>query len=292
MKFKSSKLCSQGFTLIETLVVLVVASIIMIFIISAFESESQSHIMQQEIVFMQQNLRGAIYHMGREIRMAGYNPTESSDAGIMDAGPSKLRFSMDTKDGEDNNDNGRVDESGEGIGDGTIDDNERVAFGFSTANDEDEDGIADAGIAPLGRALDSGGGFQRIAVNLHAVGLAYAYDADLDGSLDLSPNGHVIWAIDTNDDGGLDRGLDTNDDGAINLADSSDGETLDGVSLGPITVSRIRAVKIWLLARSERFFPTYNETTRYVVGNKVITPSRNHKHMLVSEVVQCRNAGL
>jgi len=143
-----------GFTLVEMMIALMMSAIIMLAVYKSAKTQQDTYIAQDQVVAMQQNLRAVTLLMTREIRMAGYDPTGNANAAITTATPSQFGFTQDLT----------------GNGD-TIEANESITFGFSNANDSDADGIADAGFAPLGR--DTGGGFQPIAENIHAVEFLY-----------------------------------------------------------------------------------------------------------------------
>ena len=64
---------NKGFTLIEVLIVLVVSGIIMTGIYSAFQTQQDSYLAQEQVAEMQQNLRAGLYIMTKELRMAGYD---------------------------------------------------------------------------------------------------------------------------------------------------------------------------------------------------------------------------
>jgi len=66
----------KGFTLIEILIAMVVASIVMAAIYSVYRSQTQTHRTQQLVVQMQQNMRAALYLMESDIRMAGYSAAD------------------------------------------------------------------------------------------------------------------------------------------------------------------------------------------------------------------------
>lgn len=85
----------KGFTLVELMVALVIAMIVMAGIYSVYHSQHKSHVVQEGVAEMQQNLRAAMFMMGREIRMAGCNPTDEASAGILTADPNTIRFTMD-----------------------------------------------------------------------------------------------------------------------------------------------------------------------------------------------------
>jgi type IV pilus assembly protein PilW len=69
----------QGFTLVELIVAMAIAGIVIGAIYSTYKSQQDSYVAQEQVAEMQQNLRAALYVIGRDIRMAGFNP-----AGIKD----------------------------------------------------------------------------------------------------------------------------------------------------------------------------------------------------------------
>ena len=107
---KSATKYSNGFTLIELMVALALTSIIMAGIMAAYISQLKSHITQQTIVEMQQNLRSAMQHMEKEIRMAGYDdPNKTSVASLTTVLANTFGFTMDL------NDDGDVSDSNETV---------------------------------------------------------------------------------------------------------------------------------------------------------------------------------
>ncbi len=99
---KSATKYSKGFTLIELMVALALTSIIMAGIMAAYISQLKSHVTQQTIVEMQQNLRSAMQHMEKEIRMAGYDdPNKTSVAGLTTVLANTFGFTMDLNDDGD-----------------------------------------------------------------------------------------------------------------------------------------------------------------------------------------------
>jgi len=137
---------SKGFTLIELMVALALTSIIMAGIMAAYVSQLKAHVTQQTIVEMQQNLRSAMQHMEKEIRMAGYDdPNKTSVAGLTTVLANTFGFSMDL------NDDGDVNDS-----------NETVRYTIATNT---------SGIQCLMR--NTGGGNRPIAENIEALNFVY-----------------------------------------------------------------------------------------------------------------------
>lgn len=296
---------STGFTLVELLIALVIGSLVIGAVYSSLQSQHASYLAQDQVVEMQQNLRAAMNIMAREIRMAGYDPTllawrEPTPPSVLMAAARQLQISMDS------NENGVVVDPDPNPP--NSEPNEIVAFGFASGIDvKPADGIVDNGVANLGR--NTGAGFQPIAENIHALGFAYAFDADGNGVLDFNdlnnngvqePGETTIWAVDSDGDGAWDD-LDSNGDGFI------DGDDLPALAGGvPPPVQSIagadtgiamhpedvRAVRVWLLARASQPDNRYINTTAYVVGRQIVTVKDHFRRRLLETVVDCRNMGL
>jgi type IV pilus assembly protein PilW len=86
---------NEGFTLTELLVAMTISGFVIAAIYSTYYSQQKSYTAQEQVAQMQQNLRGAIYHIGREIRMAGYDPTGGAGARIESAVTDSIRFTKD-----------------------------------------------------------------------------------------------------------------------------------------------------------------------------------------------------
>lgn len=108
----------NGFTIIELLIAMAITGIVSTAIFTAFQSQQQSYLTQDQVVEMQQNLRAAMDVMVSEIRMAGYDPYGDSGAGIIASGDGSngnpFQFSLVAdKDGENNDGDLDTDEPGE-----------------------------------------------------------------------------------------------------------------------------------------------------------------------------------
>ena len=67
----------HGFTVIEVMLATVIASVLVTAVYQTFHSQQRSYLMQSGTAAMQQNLRGGIYLMNRELRSSGYNPLKA-----------------------------------------------------------------------------------------------------------------------------------------------------------------------------------------------------------------------
>lgn len=157
---------SKGFTIVELMIAMLISAIILAAIYTTYKMQRDIYEAQDQVTEVQQNIRSATYLMVREIRMAGFDPTESAGAGITNANAGRFEFTQDI-----------TDNGGTGVSDGDTDDaNESISFGFSVADDNDNDGIPDGGgVLSFGRQTN-GGGYQPIADNIQAVEFYYILD--------------------------------------------------------------------------------------------------------------------
>ncbi len=136
----------RGFTLIEMLIAMAVGTLLLATVSNTFINQRETYAIRDQVVVMQQNARGGMDFMIRELAMAGYDPTKAAGAGIVAASANTIQATMDL-----NND-----------GD-TDDTNEDVTY---VLYDGGGDGDLD-----LGR--DTGGGNQLLAVNIQSLALMY-----------------------------------------------------------------------------------------------------------------------
>jgi type IV pilus assembly protein PilW len=138
----------RGFTLVELLIAMAISSILLASVVAAYSSQIRTHVTQQMVVDMQQNIRGAMYIMQREIRMAGHDPTGLTDASILVADDAELQFQIDD----------------EGDGDLTDDSEDQIRYAM--------DGGA------LGRQLLTDPSLIPLAENIDAINFVYLDGAD------------------------------------------------------------------------------------------------------------------
>ncbi|MBN2284454.1 MAG: hypothetical protein JXO48_11245 [Deltaproteobacteria bacterium] len=147
----------HGFTLIETLTGMALGIIVIGALYAVFIAENRSYNLQENIIEMQQNARSAMDIMAREIRMAGYDPLGTANAGIQEACDCRIRFtqditginSVDAPDGD------------------TGDANEQITYGIYTSCD---------GIRKLGRKSQNGS-YQPVAEHIDTLTFEY-FDQD------------------------------------------------------------------------------------------------------------------
>ncbi len=76
-----------GFTFIELIIAMVLGIVVMGGIYSVYNFQNKTYKTQQQIVAIQQNVRAAILLLKNNIRMAGFDPLEVSNAGFMEPFP-------------------------------------------------------------------------------------------------------------------------------------------------------------------------------------------------------------
>ena len=109
---------TNGFSLVELLIAMAISLVVLGAMYSVFTIQNKTFGKQEQIVEMQQNARAAMDMMSREIRMAGYNPTEASNFSGVTVNASQLQIQADL-DGS-----GSIDASSQ----------ENIVYAFDAAN--------------------------------------------------------------------------------------------------------------------------------------------------------------
>lgn len=134
----------EGFTLIETFVAMFMLSITMLAFYSVYRMQTRSLKGQENRLEAQQAARAAMEFMVREIRNAGYNPTETTNGadcatwgnagtpGVIEATATSFHFSYDAN------------KDGTCSGGGTIDENIRYSFASGDLSRESDGSAAEA----------------------------------------------------------------------------------------------------------------------------------------------------
>ena len=284
--------CDRGFSLVELVVAMAISLVVMAGVYKVYVTQQDTYLLQEQVAEMQQNARVAKYVLTKDIRMVGYNPTRKvnsptfqtsfvsklpdddsldSDPDRTSTGPNSIAFTLD--------------DNGDGVLEANFD--EQVAFRVDGGNLERFDVDNDS--------------WLMVVENIEALGFAYAFDDNGDGNIDTSPNGFIIWAIDGDDsdtDERLNVNLDGNDDGVIDASDDTNGDgKIDDDDAGtplatPVGLDKIRAVKIWVLAKTGKSDRKYNVAETYVVGNRLLSRNDQNRRSMVITAVKCRNMAL
>jgi type IV pilus assembly protein PilW len=274
---------ARGYSLVELLVAMAISLVVMAGVYKVYITQQDTYLLQEQVAEMQQNARIAKYVLTKDIRMVGYNPTRKLNVG---------GFVTQLPD--------------DGVGETTTD-STTIAFTL----DDDGNGVIDANFDEQVAFRVAGGNLERFDVdndswltvveNVEALGFAYAFDDDGDGDIDTTDNNHIKWAIDGDDsdsDERLNVNLDGNDDGAIDASDDTngDGKIDDDDSGTPLAtpggLDKIRAVKIWVLAKTGKSDRRFTGSETYVVGNRILSRNDQNRRSMVITAVKCRNMAL
>ena len=132
---------NTGFTLIELMVAMVIGMIVFASVATTFISQTRAYTAQEQINEMEQNARGALDIMSREIKMAGYKPNGGSVTGVVSYSSSSLTIQADL------NGNGSVSTSGS--------DNEQITYTYDSANKQITRQVGTATAATLAENISS-----------------------------------------------------------------------------------------------------------------------------------------
>jgi type IV pilus assembly protein PilW len=103
---------SDGFTLIEVLIVLTMSMILMGAVVSTMASLQRSYTTQEVAADTQQDVRMAMVLMTRDIKQAGLDPIGTANAGFERADSSYIRITSDRILAGDDEANGEIDDAG------------------------------------------------------------------------------------------------------------------------------------------------------------------------------------
>ncbi|MGD8837950.1 MAG: PilW family protein [Desulfobacteraceae bacterium] len=263
-----------GFTLVELLIVMAVSSVVLIGVTNFITQTMQNSAQQIATSKLQQNQRGALAIMEKELRKIGMDRKLSNNFHITDVRRYSIVGPADTA---------VPDENGSPVlrmqvdlnDDGRLGSNETITYSLYDKNGD--------GQPPweLGRSTTMPGSdaitnLQMLAEGVEASGLAFAYafDADGDGMIDRGTavaGEPIIWAMDSDNDGTLDTDINGND--------------IDDVPL-----EKIKGVRFWLLGRTQHEDLKHLNNRQYAVGDQLIGPFNDHfRRWLLSEIIHCRN---
>lgn len=276
----------KGFTLIETLIVIVVSAVISLATYSIYRLQSTTYSSQREVVSMQQELRGSLYILAWDIRNALRDTRPQQRNRFLPANMSWVDSNGNASNDPFNAfptiyfDSAIIDLDNDGIFDETW----TIAYRIF---DPDGDGIS--GLYRSGEVRDDPApeDWQLVADGVQAINFAYAFDSNRDNRVERyntdpdanGGNNAVIWAVDSDNDQRLDSILDANGDTNVDQLDDTSGDFLitfaDDANLAthlptPVEMDRVRAVRIDLLMVSDRAFNDGTvEQNVYTVGNRI-----------------------
>ena len=167
----------KGFTLVELMISITIFAGVIGAGYAMYAAQQKSYMRQQATAELQQNTRAVLYFLERDIRMAGFDPTEKASAGVTIARPAQFAYTADI--GGPRASAADEDKSSDSISNGMIDTpsaalniSERTRFALQ--GDADFDGIPDAGgTAVLGKEFNGAGGLQPVIENVERLEFFY-----------------------------------------------------------------------------------------------------------------------
>lgn len=87
----------RGFTLVEALVAMAITGLVMSAVFGVYISNLQGANVQEAVVGIQQDQRFALDFLTQNLRMAGYDPTETTDASVEAATSTYVYYTLDWK---------------------------------------------------------------------------------------------------------------------------------------------------------------------------------------------------
>jgi prepilin-type N-terminal cleavage/methylation domain-containing protein len=310
-----------GFTLIELLVAMALAMVIMAGIYRTFMSQQESYVVQDQVAAMQQNLRGAMYVITRDLQMACLYTNFDKSAHNMDwndsgtaiskraliiarnnvTGASPIKDNTDTitivKAGTET----RVLTSGEGASGGTIN---LITRDFNGDGVSDLDNLTGKNYGVIVKSDLHGADFFQVNSATGSItppgGLSQDYTVgDVINRADV-----IIYALRNPEPPtylyprlvrrnlGNDNGYETVAENIDNLQfryELSDGTWVDDPSGNE---QRIRAVQVFLLGRTASPQRGWRDTETYTFGAYSYTPNDAYRRKLMSTTVKTWNIGL
>ena len=135
----------RGFTLIELMVSIALGLVVLASVATTFTSQTRAYSAQEQINQMEQNLRGALDIMSREIMMAGYKPNGGTVNGIVSYSSTGLTIQAD------------IDGSGAVLAAGTGSSTayEQIVYAYDSANKKITRQVGDGAVATLAENISA-----------------------------------------------------------------------------------------------------------------------------------------
>jgi prepilin-type N-terminal cleavage/methylation domain-containing protein len=309
MKRKKAK--NQGFTLVELLVAMAIATVVLAAIFSAFKSQQDSYVVQTQVAMTQQNVRGAMQLISRDIQMAGYYTNfETSiitmnwdDMGV-DESMRPIIYARDN-----------ISAVGDDIKDNTdlivivkasMENGRQIALGEAASMTTASSTLRDAGnltqdkYALLVKNDLSRAEFFQVMnstgmINL-SKSLVESYTED-DWIFRADVIIYYVSDADPEHPTLMRRNLGNNEEAQVMAEDIDnlqfrylldDGSEVDS----GFNERDVRAVEIYLLGRTRNIIRGYTDPNTYNIGGMNVTPGDGYRRRLLKALIKTRNIGL
>ena len=313
---KERNLTNKGFTIVELLIAMTISLVVMGAITYTFKSQQDSYVVQTQISSMQQNLRAAMYMLTRDIQMAGYYTNFDSDT-----------YAMDWDDLDGNNetirplihgfDNRDDMFGGDGIKDGTdlvviikAAESRQLAAGETASGNtvpaslRNVDNLVSGKCAMLVKHDLSTADFFQVQDDSGNMTLTISLDNTYSQNDWIFRVDVIVYYVndDLNNPCLLRKNLGSNETAQV-VAENidnlqlqyllNDGSLVNDPDNPPTSGSDVRAVKVFLLARTANIIRNYTDANTYNMGNNPIpNPNDGYRRKLLTSIIKTRNIGL
>lgn len=309
MKRKKPK--NQGFTLTELLVAMGIAIVILAAIFSTFKSQQDSYIVQSQVAMTQQNVRGAMHLISQDIQMAGYYTnfetsiiTMNWDGMSADESMRPLIYARDN-----------ISAAGDGIKDDTdlivivnasMENGRQLASGEIAGGTTASATLRDAGdltqdkYALLVKEDLSRAEFFQVTNSTGTMNLSKSLVEDYTEDDWIFRADIIIYYVsdaDPDHPNLMRRNLGNNEAAQIMAEDIDNLQfryVLDDGSVEDAGFNErdVRAVEIFLLARTRNIIRGYTDPNTYNIGGMNVTPGGGYRRRLLKAMIKTRNIGL
>jgi prepilin-type N-terminal cleavage/methylation domain-containing protein len=310
MKGKRSN--NQGFTLTELLVAMGIATVVLSAIFLTFKSQQDSYVVQSQVAMTQQNVRGAMQLISRDIQMAGYYTNFETSTLSMDwdgmGGNESMRPLIYARD--------NISAVGDGIKDNTdlivivkasMENGRQIAFGevasgttasasLRDTGDLTQDKYALAVKEDLSRAE-----FFRVTNSTGTMNLSKSLvETYTEDDWIFRADIIIYYVSDTDPEHPslMRRNLGNNEAAQVTAEDIdnlqfryvlNDGSQVDS----GFNERNVRAVEISILARTPHIIRGYTDSNTYNIGGGApVTPGDGYRRRLLKALIKTRNIGL
>ncbi len=308
---KGEKAKNQGFTLVELLVAMAIAAVILTAIFSTFKSQQDSYVVQSQLAMTQQNVRGAMQLISRDIQMAGYYTNFETSIITMDWDDMGANESMHPIIYARNN----ISAAGDDIKDNTdlvvivkasMENGRQLASGEAASGSTASSTLRDAGnltqdkYALLVKNDLSRAEFFRVTNSTGIINLSKSLVESYTEDDWIFRADIIIYYVDDADPAHpnlMRRNLGNNEQAQVMAEDIDnlqfryvldDGSEVDS----GFNERDVRAVEIYLLARTRHIIRGYTDPNTYNMGSMSLTPIDGYRRKLLKALIKTRNIGL
>ena len=308
---KEEKAKNQGFTLVELLVAMAIAAVILTAIFKTFKSQQDSYVVQSQLAMTQQNVRGAMQLISRDIQMAGYYTNFETSIITMDwddmGGDESMHPIIYARD--------NISAVGDGIKDNTdlivivkasMENGRQLASGEAASGTTASSTLRDAGnltenkFALLVKNDLSRAEFFRVTNSTGIITLSKSLVESYTEDDWIFRADIIIYYVDDADPDHpnlMRRNLGNYEQAQV-MAEDIDNIQFryvldDGSKVeSGFNEREVRAVEIYLLARTRHIIRGYTDPNRYKFANIDETPGDGYRRRLLKALIKTRNIGL